>query len=422
MKHALALAVVIAILWPTTARAKSPVASVASAPARHGQRIWSRDGVMLLPVASNVLGADTWMHLKRGSESAFDVSLPQGSPVYGACIGKVIKASGDNAGGYGNNVIVHCTANGVMVWTGHHDKLFVNAGQAVNQQTIIGTVGMTGQTSYSHIHITLRRVVNGKWQRPTIERYWPMAQFHWSPWASPKGKAWAWSGAIASQPMGRTSHPLRTHAWWVLIVCLVLLVRSDVTAALVGLRGGQRGALVGGFGSGIAAIGVAVAVVILLVVPAPSTVAAQTTTGGFQQAHRFTKGWEGWKCTHDPVRTMGGVTQATYNGFLMRKGLQPADVCQRLTPQQAEHIYYTMYWVASGANRLAWPLAAAHYDTAVGSGVGRARGFLQQCMAGSVAQRFVCYQRQRLAFYQGMSSYSKPWVRRTNDLTQLVTH
>jgi hypothetical protein len=376
---------------------------------------------MLLPLASNVLGSDTWMHLKRGSETAFDVSAPQGSPVYAACTGKVTKASGDNAGGYGNNIIVHCNANGLMVWTGHHAKIFVRAGQSVNQQTIIGTIGMTGVTSFSHIHITLRKVVNGKWQRPTIERYWPMEQFHWSPWASPKGKPWAWSGAISStnQQLGRSSSPIRTSAWWVLAICIVLLIRIDVVAAIVGIRGSGR-AMVGGFGSGLAAIGVAVAVVILLVVPAP-TASAQTTTGGFQQAHRFTKGWEGWKCTHDPVRTMGGVTQATYNGFLMSKGLQPADVCQRLTPQQAEHIYYTMYWVESGANKLEWPLSAAHYDTAVGSGVGRAKAFLSQCMGGKTVERFVCYQRQRLAFYRSMRAYSAPWVRRTSDLTKQVS-
>lgn len=432
MKYILALAVLIAFLAPSTARAESPVSNMAKAPARSGQRIKSRDGAMLLPLASNVLGSDTYMHLKRRSETALDVSAPQGSPVYAACDGKVTKAAGDNAGGYGNNVIVLCKANGIMVWTGHHDKLLVSAGQTVSQQTIIGTVGMTGVTSFSHIHITLRRVENGKWHRPIIEKFWPMEQFHWSPFASPKGKAWVWSGSVSAsqqnglpQP-GRTSSPLRVHAWWVLAVCIVLLIRTDAAAAIVGLRGGKRGALASGMGAGFAAVGVVGCTLILLLTPtATATVAASPVTshtGDFQDAHKFTAGWEGWKCTEDGHHTMGGVSQPAYNAYRQRKGLRPADVCKSLTKAQSEQIYYEQYWLESGADRLPWPLSAAHYDTAVGSGPGRAREFLQQCPDGNVAQRFVCYQRVRINFYGSMKAWQQPWINRTNDLTKLVTN
>ena len=422
-----------ALLLPSVALAESPVKDVAKAPRSIGQRIKSKDGVMLLPLASNVLGSDTYMHLARGSETALDMSAPQGSPVYAACDGKVTKASGDNAGGYGNNIIVLCKANGLMVWTGHHDKIFVRSGQSVTPQTVIGTVGMTGVTSFSHIHITLRRVVDGKWERPTIERYWPMEQFHWSPFASPSGKPWVWSGAVAqggqmmtsgSQP-GRPSSPLRVHAWWLLAVCIVLLLRSDVAAALVGQRGGKRGALASGMGAGFAAVGVGGCTLVLLLTPtATATVTASTVTshtGDFQAAHKFTARWEGWACTEDGHHTMGGVSQPAYNLFRQRKGLGPADVCKSLTASQAEQIYYEQYWLESGANQLPWPLSAAHYDTAVGSGPGRARDFLRQCMTGSVAERFLCYQRVRINFYSSMKAWQQPWVNRANDLTKLVT-
>ena len=430
MKYILALIMVIAVFWPTAAQAESPVSSIAKSPARPGQRIKSKDGVMLLPLASNVLGSDTYMHLARGSETALDMSAPQGSPVYAACTGKVTKAAGDNAGGYGNNVIVLCKANGIMVWTGHHDKIFVRAGQTVNPQTVIGTVGMTGVTSFSHIHITLRRVVNGKWQRPTIEKFWPMEQFHWSPFASPSGEPWVWSGAVStgnpkglSRP-GRTSSPLRVHAWWLLAICIVLLLRTDAAAAIVGQRGGKRGALASGMGAGFAAVGVVGCTLILLLTPTTTATASTVTshTGDFQDAHKFTARWEGWACTEDGHHTMGGVSQPAYNAYRQRKGLRPADVCKSLTKAQAEQIYYEQYWLESGANRLPWPLSAAHYDTAVGSGPGRAREFLQQCTDGNVAQRFVCYQRVRISFYSSMRAWQQPWINRTNDLTKLVTN
>ena len=384
---------------------------------------------MLFPLASNVLGSDSYMHLRRGSESALDVSAPQGSPVYAACFGRVIKSARDNAGGYGHNIIVLCTETGLMVWTGHHDKLLVRSGQAVTPQTVIGTVGMTGVTGFSHIHVTLRTVNGGgEWGRPTIERYWPMQQFHWKPFASPKGEPWVWGGAVASgNGQGFVAaHPWRVHLWWVLALCIVTLLRPDVAAAFIGVRD-RRGAAVSGAGAGIAAVGVFACTFLLLVLPNRSVNASVSTQAGgrgFQQAHSFTKNWEGWQCTHDPVRTKGGVTQATYSYYLKMQELRPADVCRSLTQQQAEAIYYRLYWRESGAHLLPWPLSAAHYDTAVGSGPGRAKAMLRQCMGGSVAERFLCYQRQRVRFYSGMNlpqSYVSAWVRRTDDLTRLVT-
>ena len=426
-----AAALLAVFIMPSAVRAQSPVANIATTSPRPGQRIRSNDGTMLFPLASNVIGSDTYMHLRRGSESALDISAPQGSPVYGVCHGKVIKSARDNAGGYGHNIIVQCNETGLMVWTGHHDRLLVRAGQGVTPQTVIGTVGMTGSTSYSHIHVTLRRVVNGDWHRPIIERYWPMQQFHWQPWASPKGQPWVWGGSVVAGQVGGlppqaapTSNPIRTSAWWVLAICIVLLLRTDVFAALIGVRGKGRG-FVSGVGSGFAAVGIVGCTIILLLLPTSAPVVAQGSPNGFKQAHAFTKGWEGWRCTEDGHHTMGGVSQAAYTRYLMTNGLRPADVCKSLTRQQAANIYYTQYWLESGANRLPWPLSAAHYDTAVGSGPGRARGFLRQCMTGSAAERFVCYQQQRVSFYRGMNrpqSYNQAWVRRTNDLTRLVTN
>ena len=421
--------VLLALFLPTVVQAQSPVQRIATSPVRPGQRIRSLDGKMLFPLASNVLGSDTAMHLGRGSESALDVSAPQGSPVYAACVGKVTKSARDNTGGYGNNIIVFCTETGLMVWTGHHDKLLVRAGQAVTPQTVIGTVGMTGVTSFSHIHVTLRMIRNGRWHRPTIERYWPMQQFHWRPFASPTGAPWVWGGAVASgqgngPSMTSMTQPWRTHLWWVLALCIILLLRTDVAAALVGLRG-KGGALVSGMGAGFAFAGVFVCTILLLLTPATATVSAQAPANDFQRAHAFVKGWEGWQCTEDGAHTFGGVTQATYSAYLMTKGLRPADVCRSLTQRQAAEIYYTMYWIESGAHRLPWPLSAAHYDTAVGSGTGRSRAILRQCMSGGLAEQFVCYQRQRIVFYLGMKnktqSYRNAWVKRTNDLTRLVT-
>ena len=100
----------------------------------------------------------------------------------------------------------------------------------------------------------------------------------------------------------------------------------------------------------------------------------------FERAYAFVRGVEGGYTNHPNDRggpTNLGVTQRTYDTYRRRKGLPPQDVRQ-ITEAEAEEIYRTMYWEASGADRLAGPLALVHFDAAVHHGVGGARRLLEE--------------------------------------------
>ncbi len=136
--------------------------------------------------------------------------------------------------------------------------------------------------------------------------------------------------------------------------------------------------------------------------------------GDYDEAFKFTISWEGWECTEDGHRTMGGISQDAYDSWLTSQGFKSTDVCITLTKGLRKRLLHDDYWVASGADSLKWPLSAAHFDTAVGSGAGRARKFLKNCST------FECYQQERIKFYEEMRSYSEAWVKRTHDLEKFI--
>ena len=45
----------------------------------------------------------------------------------------------------------------------HLDKLYVKKGQKVNENTIIGLTGETGNTTGIHLHLGVKKKINGKW-------------------------------------------------------------------------------------------------------------------------------------------------------------------------------------------------------------------------------------------------------------------
>jgi len=76
-------------------------AGTAQAQQLYGQRLQSRDGQWLLPVASLLMCSDTKMHVGRGSIPSWDICIPGGSPIYPTAAGTVIYAGCNNQGGYG---------------------------------------------------------------------------------------------------------------------------------------------------------------------------------------------------------------------------------------------------------------------------------------------------------------------------------
>jgi len=87
-----------------------------------------------------------------------------------------------------------------------------------------------------------------------------------------------------------------------------------------------------------------------------------------------------------------------------------------LTVEQAKDIYYQHYWLASGADKYAWPLSLLVMDTAVLHGAGTARAWLKDAGANPYA-----FAAKRLRVYTGLENWSEfgaGWVNRTAALLQ----
>ncbi len=91
----------------------------------------------------------------------------------------------------------------------------------------------------------------------------------------------------------------------------------------------------------------------------------------FQRALEFTLQWEGGYVNHpdDP----GGETK-----FGISKRAYPKLNIASLTKEQAASIYLNDYWIRGGCDKLAWPLNAVAFDTAVNCGIGAMTKMLQE--------------------------------------------
>lgn len=439
---AIALTILITLLPSASVSAESPIAKVANADRATTKRIRSNDDSWSIPIASNILGSDTFMHHARGSEKnggatsgAFDVSAPVGTFVYAPCAGVAKHVSSANEGGYGNNIQVECSSTGLIVWIGHLKEMMVKRGNSVDENTIIGTVGRTGMTSFNHIHITLRGN-NGK----RIEDHFDMSQFHWAPFASPGGNAFEWDGDTTSKTNNfskiTSESVLMSGASLYGSLALLAIVSYVMLTYMIHALGKDyepksRRQFMMGSCHGILSLFIVFSLLTgfnqVLVVEANSTsqrmsemafqnTVAELTGSDYSNALAFALSWEEWSCTYDPIKTMGGITQQTYDAWRKSKGFPTQDACKYLKKSEREMILRDNYWVASGADELQWPLSAAVFDTAIGSGPGRSKEFLKK------ASTFEEYQEVRMAFYKNMPARNNPqsWVNRVNDLNDYI--
>ena len=140
----------------------------------------------------------------------------------------------------------------------------------------------------------------------------------------------------------------------------------------------------------------------------------------FPRAMRFVAAWEGAYVDHpaDPGgATNIGVTQRTYDKWRDLRHL-PRRPVRELTKEERDSVYSEWYWLGAGCDRLPWPLALVHFDTAVNCGQGRAAKFLVESK-GDVA----AYLKLRRAFYLAIVkirpsqvAFLKVWLRRLDDL------
>ena len=90
-----------------------------------------------------------------------DLGAPQGTPVIAAASGEV--ATADFLGGYGLTVILRHEKGTQESRYGHLSEIFVQTGELVEQGTVIGRVGSTGNSTGPHLHFEWRHLTNDGW-------------------------------------------------------------------------------------------------------------------------------------------------------------------------------------------------------------------------------------------------------------------
>ena len=89
----------------------------------------------------------------RRFHSGVDIGAPTGAPVVAAGSGTIVSSGW--LGGYGKAIVVQ--HNGVQqTLYGHLSEIFVQPGQIVEQGTVIGRVGSTGNSTGPHLHYETR--------------------------------------------------------------------------------------------------------------------------------------------------------------------------------------------------------------------------------------------------------------------------
>jgi murein DD-endopeptidase MepM/ murein hydrolase activator NlpD len=96
----------------------------------------------------------------RRFHSGVDIGAPMGAPVVAAGAGTIITAG--RLGGYGNAIVIQ--HNGVQqTLYGHLSEIFVLPGQRIEQGTVIGRVGSTGNSTGPHLHFESRMSTADGW-------------------------------------------------------------------------------------------------------------------------------------------------------------------------------------------------------------------------------------------------------------------
>jgi murein DD-endopeptidase MepM/ murein hydrolase activator NlpD len=96
----------------------------------------------------------------RRFHSGVDIGAPMGAPVVAAGSGTIVSAGW--FGGYGKAIVIQ--HNGVQqTLYGHLSEVFVQPGQKIEQGTVIGRVGSTGNSTGPHLHFEARVATADGW-------------------------------------------------------------------------------------------------------------------------------------------------------------------------------------------------------------------------------------------------------------------
>ena len=144
----------------------------------------------------------------------------------------------------------------------------------------------------------------------------------------------------------------------------------------------------------------------------------------FKKALQFVLKWEGGYVNNPNDKggvTNKGITQGTYNSWLISKGQQRKDV-KFISQNEVEEIYYKNYWLKAGCQNMSKKFAVLAFDTAVNMGVGRVQEFLKAAQWKD-PERFI---KAREAKYREFANYGnqkiflKGWLNRLNALKTFI--
>lgn len=143
------------------------------------------------------------------------------------------------------------------------------------------------------------------------------------------------------------------------------------------------------------------------------------TGDNWQRSIAFVRKWEGgWADDpNDPGgATNKGITLATYKRWWYLHGgpVPTKEDLRNISDEEANNIYFRLYWKESGSDKLPWPDCLAVMDLAVNGGVDKAREFVEE-----VGTNYVRLTARRLIWYanlDGWRHFGNAWTRRCADL------
>lgn len=100
--------------------------------------------------------------MRSGAHTGLDIAAPKGTPIGAAATGTVTFAG--TKGPYGNMIVI-THPSGVQTYYAHCNTLIAKVGDYVSQGQTIATVGSTGNSSGSHLHLEVR--INGVAYNPS---------------------------------------------------------------------------------------------------------------------------------------------------------------------------------------------------------------------------------------------------------------
>lgn len=148
------------------------------------------------------------------------------------------------------------------------------------------------------------------------------------------------------------------------------------------------------------------------------------TTDLFKKALSFVLKWEGGYVNNPNDKggaTNKGITQGTYNNWLISQGKSRKDV-KFISQQEVEEIYYKNYWLKAGCDKMSKVFAVICFDTAGNMGVGRVKEFLQAAR-WTDPQKFLAAREQKyreFAKYGNQKIFLNGWLNRLNDLRNFI--